>query len=117
MKVGDKIVYRGFLTDIFYEDLDGDVWFEDKSKFYESTEGDNIIRSLEHRDGELPFHYSAYEYLTIDVLEFIENGKMYTFADDYEKECYKKIKLTKLARKIYNIPDNFKGDLYVLEGK
>jgi hypothetical protein len=119
MKVGDKLIYRHKVTDLIYEDLDGDFWFEDPSPFKDGSEGTYIRQVINDRDeGYLPtLGLHDFEYFNEEVLEVIEHGKYYNFIDDYQQENCTEVRLTKLAKKVYNIPDGFKGKLYKLEEK
>ncbi len=86
-------------------DWDDEEWVEHKPTNRPEivTEGSDILRDIEEWDT----HYFDDSYS-----KFFDLNKKYTYIPDYSV-IYRKLNLTRLARKMYGIPEDFKGDLYL----
>lgn len=103
MKIGDYVKYRDEMIILLFEDLEGDLWFEMKNyKEDFDISGEFFIEEIGNNECI---------YLDEDYLHFIKKSSYYQYIEE-SFEIPKKINLTKLARKMYNIPEDFTGDFY-----
>lgn len=113
MKAGDYVVIKGHLVKILFEDMEYDLWHE--SFDGEGDSGSNFKRAFKEdlKRGE---DFGCCSYFIKEHMVHFEDHKIYNFFSDFNAIYYTKIKLTRLARKVYNLPDDFNGDIWVLKG-
>lgn len=104
----DYIIVGEDLYKVVCLDLDDEVWIEGKVvDRMEITTGEYILKEIEDLD---------IYYFDDSHIGYFEVNKKYSYIPDYYVN-YRHLKLTRLARKLYNIPDSFTGDLYYAEPK
>lgn len=104
----DYLIIGDELYKVICVDLDDEIWVEGKVvDRMDVTTGEYILKDIEAWDT----HYFDDSYIG-----YFEVNKKYSYIPDYYVN-YRKLKLTRLARKLYNIPDSFTGDLYYAEPK
>ena len=102
---GDLIIIDNVVLEIFIRDLDGDIWVCD-------NKGTSIKEMIPSRGEDIYNEFDNYGFFQDEIREYIKYESYYTYIPDYLYN-FKKLNLTKLARKMYNIADDFKGKVYI----
>lgn len=114
----DYILIDGELRMVTCKDLDGEVWYE--CKMLTKEEKDFSILSLV-AIGNTPIIGDAIigdiiescNYFNSGYIDIFDPVKYYVYIPNYSVE-YKRLELTKLAKKLYNIQDDFNGKLFLV---
>lgn len=97
-KYQDKFIFEGRIRNAFY-DLEGDIWIEFNM--------DEISRKLLIKGS----YVEAIRYIDDELLKLVKKDKLYYI---HPQVFISKISLTKLTKKIYNLPDDFDGDVIII---
>ena len=101
---GDLIIIEGYAVEVFIRDLDGDMWI--------AYNKDIVPEMIPSRGHDLYHQFENYGFFQDEVYEYLEPETYYTYLPDYFYG-FEKLNLTRLARKVYNIPEDFKGEVYI----
>jgi hypothetical protein len=102
---GDLLVLFDNLYEVFTLDLDGEVWIVSDSmvQFVDVSAVTGMA---------LVSRFTEYEFFTSDMYYKVESDRYYTYLQDFIFEYYK-LNLTGLTKIVYNIEDDFTGDLFI----
>lgn len=101
---GDLVIIEGYTVEVFIRDLDGDMWI--------AYNRDIVPEMIPSRGYDLYHQFETYGFFQDEVYEYLEPETYYTYLPDYFYG-FEKLNLTRLARKVYNIPEDFKGEVYI----
>lgn len=102
---GDLLIVFDNIYEVFTLDLDSEVWIV--SDLYINTVDVQAVKG-----NNLFSRFTEYEFFSADVYYSIDPDRYYTYLQDYEY-YYTKLKLTDLAKFMYDIQDDFTGDLFI----
>jgi hypothetical protein len=102
---GDLLILFDNLYEVFTLDLDGEVWIVSDSmvQFVDVSAVTGMA---------LVSRFTEYEFFTSDMYYKVESNRYYTYLQDFLFD-YTKLKLTDLAKFMYDIQDDFTGDLFI----
>src|SRR5210317_1609942 len=100
---GDLVILFGDIYEVFTLDLDGEVWIVSNNNV-EFTDVSAILGLA------LASRFTEYEFFTSDMYYKVDSDKYYTYLQDYLFQ-YDNLELTELAKVLYNIEDDFTGEL------
>jgi len=102
---GDLVILFGDIYEVFTLDLDGEVWIVSNTNV-EFTDVSAVLGLA------LVSRFTEYEFFTSDMYYKVDSDKYYTYLQDYLFQ-YDNLELTELAKVLYNIEDDFTGELFL----